>query len=76
MARLPSVAGHRLVRALESLGWFVHHQKGSHAVLKHAGHPEIRIVVPCHGSHPVKKGTLGRILKDVGLSGDALRELL
>lgn len=76
MARLPQAPGKRVVQALETLGWFVVHRKGSHVVLKHAERENVRIVVPCHGSKDVKKGTLSRILKDAGLSGDQLRDLL
>jgi predicted RNA binding protein YcfA (HicA-like mRNA interferase family) len=76
VARLPQVTGSRLVRALEAVGWHVHHQKGSHVVLKNPERPERRIVVPCHGSKKLKKGTLHGILKDAGLSGDELRNLL
>lgn len=43
MARLPQVSGRRLVQALEKLGWQVHHYSGSHAVLKHPLHPDIRV---------------------------------
>ncbi len=75
MARLPQVPGKRLVRALETLRWFVHHQVGSHVVMKHPDNPAFRIVIPCHPK-PMAKGTLGRILKDAGLTGDQLRELL
>ena len=76
MARLPQVSGKRLVRALESQGWLIHHQRGSHVVMKHPQRPEGRVVIPCHGGKSVTKGTLARILKDAGLSGDQLRQLL
>jgi predicted RNA binding protein YcfA (HicA-like mRNA interferase family) len=76
VARLPQVTGRWLVQALGSLGWVVHHQTGSHVVMKHPGRPELRAVVPCHGQKSLTKGTLSRILKDAGLSGDELRRLL
>lgn len=44
--------------------------------MKHPHRPDVRIVIPCHGGRPVKKGILGRILKDAGLTADQLRELL
>ena len=75
MARLPQVTGKRLIQALETLRWFVHHQKGSHVVLKHPDRPDRRIVIPCHPK-PLKKGTLSAILRDAGLTADQLRKLL
>jgi predicted RNA binding protein YcfA (HicA-like mRNA interferase family) len=44
--------------------------------MKHPQHPEGRTVIPCHGGKSIAKGTLGRILKDAGLTGDHLREIL
>jgi predicted RNA binding protein YcfA (HicA-like mRNA interferase family) len=74
MARLPQISGKRLVRVAESIGWTFHHQKGSHVVMKHPSRPDVRLVVPQH--KVLKKGTLSHILKDLGLTGDALREKL
>ncbi|MBI2899045.1 MAG: type II toxin-antitoxin system HicA family toxin [Planctomycetes bacterium] len=54
----------------------MHHQRGSHIVLKHPERREVRIVVPCHGSRSVAPGTLHRILRDEGLTGDRPRELM
>lgn len=48
-------------------------QHGSHVRLKKDGH-SLALVVPLH--HEVKKGTLGRILRDADLDTDDLRRLL
>lgn len=37
MARLPQVTGKDFVHVLQKIGWTVHHQTGSHVVLKHEG---------------------------------------
>jgi predicted RNA binding protein YcfA (HicA-like mRNA interferase family) len=71
--RQPVVSGKALIRGLEKDGWTVVRQRGSHVRLKK---PDRRnaLVVPLHKE--LKKGTLAGILRDAGLSGDQLRDLL
>ncbi len=71
--RLPVVSGAQLIGALESAGWAVVRQRGSHVRLKRDGHP-IALVVPMH--RELKRGTLAGILRDAGLDRDDLRRLL
>lgn len=63
----------RLIKALEADGWAAVRQRGSHVRLKKDGH-RLALVVPLHNE--VKKGTLGRILRDAGLETGDLRSLL
>ena len=76
MAKLPRIAGPRLVRALERAGWFRHRQKGSHLVMKHPGKPKARVVVPMHSGEELLPKTLASILDQAEMSADELRELL
>ena len=76
MGKLPQAMGLRVIRALKKVGWYVHHQRGSHIYLKSDKHKGKLITVLVHGSKPVKKGTLARILKDANLSIDEFKELL
>ena len=76
MTALPSVNSDRLIRALQRAGFFVHHTTGSHCVLKHPDRPAARIVIPRHGSADVKRGILGSILRQSGLTADDLVKLL
>jgi predicted RNA binding protein YcfA (HicA-like mRNA interferase family) len=69
----PVVSGRRLIRALEADGWKVVRQRGSHVRLRHVARRSV-LVVPEH--HELKKGTLGRILREAGLDSDDLRRLL
>jgi predicted RNA binding protein YcfA (HicA-like mRNA interferase family) len=62
--KLPrGVSGNRLIRVLESLGYSVVRQKGSHARLRHEGPPVHTITVPRHDS--LKSGTLHGVLSEV-----------
>lgn len=76
MAKLPQVAGLRVVRALVRIGWYIEHQRGSHVKLKSLKYPEKIIIVPLHGSKPVKKQILSEIIKDADLSIEDFKELL
>ena len=49
--------------------------RGSHHILRHPTIPDA-IPVPVHGNQPIKKGTLGNILRTAGLSREAFLRLL
>ncbi len=62
MPPLPIMSGKELIKALESMGFFVIRRKGSHVVLRdNKGH---RAVVAVHGKKSIPRGTLKGILKD------------
>lgn len=63
MPSLPVVSGAETIRALERLGFAVVRQKGSHIILRKGSSG---CVVPNH--RELKTGTLGGILKQVGVS--------
>jgi len=65
------LSGDDLVRALSRVGWVKTRTKGSHMRLERDGH---HITIPRHD--PVRRGTLAKILDDVGMSADDLRRLL
>ena len=76
MSRLPQVDGRRVIRTLQKAGFFIHHQKGSHATLRHQQDPSLRTVVPVHPGKPLKKGLLLAIIKAAGLTVDEFLDLL
>lgn len=62
--KLPrGVSGERLIRTLQTLGYHILRQKGSHVRLRHDGPPPHSISVPRHDS--LKVGTLRGILIEV-----------
>lgn len=73
---LPQVPGQRVVRALEKANFIVRRQKGSHVILVHSTDLSRRVVIPLHGSKPIKSGTLRVILKGAGISVEELKDLL
>jgi predicted RNA binding protein YcfA (HicA-like mRNA interferase family) len=74
VVQVPSVAGLRVVKALERAGFKVARISGSHHIMKH---PDGRTVsVPVHSGREVPKGTLRNILAIIGMTPDELQELL
>lgn len=59
---------------LRRAGFEVHHQKGSHIILKRTSSPNIRLVVPGHRT--IKPGLLRAIIRDAGLSREQFLELV
>jgi predicted RNA binding protein YcfA (HicA-like mRNA interferase family) len=72
-SRQPVVSGQRLIKALETEGWKVARQRGSHVRLKKAGQ-RLALVVPLHKE--LRKGTLAGILRDADMSVEDFRRLL
>jgi predicted RNA binding protein YcfA (HicA-like mRNA interferase family) len=75
MAELPVLRSREVVAALGRAGFFVHHQSGSHAVLRHRTDASRRVTVPMH-SRDLKRGTLRSIVREAGLSVDQFVRLL
>lgn len=55
------LSAREVISALRRLGFEVHHQRGSHVVMRHVEDPTRRAVVPMH--REIRKGTLNSILK-------------
>jgi predicted RNA binding protein YcfA (HicA-like mRNA interferase family) len=72
---LPSLKPKDVLKALQGAGFYVHHQSGSHIILKHPSDPGKRIVIPYH-TKDLKRGTLHGIIKQAGLSIDDFLQLL
>jgi predicted RNA binding protein YcfA (HicA-like mRNA interferase family) len=74
MPKLPVVSGRDAVRAFERYGYEVHHQTGSHIILRRREAPYRRLTVPDH--HEIARGTLRSLIREAGLSVEAFCELL
>ncbi|MEW6266024.1 MAG: type II toxin-antitoxin system HicA family toxin [Thermodesulfobacteriota bacterium] len=61
-----SISGKELCRHLERQGWVLNRSKGSHFMYEKEGFP--LLVVPVHGSKPLRIGTLKGLLRDAGLT--------
>ena len=75
MPELPVLRPREVLKALAKAGFFVHHQTGSHAVLKHRENPVLRVTVPMHAGD-LKRGTLRSIVRSTGLGVEEFVQLL
>ncbi|HVP10007.1 MAG TPA: type II toxin-antitoxin system HicA family toxin [Phycisphaerae bacterium] len=73
MSRLPVISGRRLVSALEKVGFRLDRQRGSHMMLFREK-PPTTLSVPDHAE--LDRGTLRAILRQAGITPEALQELL
>jgi len=66
VTRFPTLEGKEVVAALESFGFVIERQKGSHVFMKH---PSGRAtVVPVHSGEMIGPGLFAKILRDVELT--------
>lgn len=74
MSQIPrDVSGRRLVTALERVGFYLLHQRGSHIILRRES-PKATISVPDHRT--LRVGTLRKIFAQAGLEVEELLKLL
>ena len=74
MSTLPRISGREVVAVLSKIGYGKDRQKGSQIVLRQIAYPHRRVVVPDH--REVAKGTLRKIIKQVGLTVEEFKQLL
>ena len=73
MAYLPIVKPTKLIKAIQKKGFIKNRQSGSHAIFVHTDGRWTS--VPIH-NNPLGKGLLRKILRDVELTPEELKELL
>ncbi len=71
--RLPTITPRQMVSIVEQAGFTFQRQKGSHTFYRHADGRWTTIAIH---SKDLPRGTMKKILKDIGMSEDELRKLL
>lgn len=69
MSKFRSMDGREVIAEFEKFGFSVVRTEGSHHVMKKDGHRNL-LSVPVHGHKPVKRGTLGGLIRAAGLTPD------
>lgn len=72
--RLSRVTAKQIISVLESCGFFLARQSGSHMIYRHEN--GMRTTVPFHGSTILHPKILKSIMKDASISDEQLKELL
>jgi len=75
MPKLPAITAKKLLRALLRAGFYIHHQTGSHANLRHSLKTHLRLVVPQHGGDLAPK-TLKSIISHAEMTVEEFVALL
>ncbi len=73
--KLPVITAKEVLGALKRAGFYIHHQVGSHAQLKHPEKRHLRITIPIH-SKDLNRTILMNILKQAELSVEEFIDLL
>lgn len=74
MTKLPILRGEELVKLLESIGFTLVRQKGSHAFLQHSDGK--RTVVPIHKGRDIDRGLLRKIIRDIEMTYEGFIRLI
>jgi predicted RNA binding protein YcfA (HicA-like mRNA interferase family) len=74
--KLPVLKPKEVIAALLRAGFYVSHQKGSHARLLHHTKPQLHVTVPVHSKDIPPTLLKHRILKQANLSEEEFLELL
>ncbi|MDP2920039.1 MAG: type II toxin-antitoxin system HicA family toxin [Dehalococcoidia bacterium] len=74
MPRLPPVRGNEVLRILLKAGFYIHHQRGSHARLFHRTKPELRVTIPVHRKE-LPERTLKSILRQANMTEEEFLRL-
>lgn len=71
MSKIPAVKPKKILQIIKKHGFYIHHQRGSHIVLKNNAYPSRRVTVSFH-QKDLKRKTLMSILEQAGLDKSAL----
>lgn len=75
MTKIPSLPYEKVIRALQRDGWVVVRRRGSHIRLqKRLKDETLKLTIPAH--RPIKRSTLGHILKQARITPEELLGLL
>jgi predicted RNA binding protein YcfA (HicA-like mRNA interferase family) len=69
-AKLPLLKPKIVLRVLLRAGFYIHHQSGSHAQLRHLTKTHLRVTVPRHDRFDLPRSVLRSILQQAELAAD------
>jgi predicted RNA binding protein YcfA (HicA-like mRNA interferase family) len=73
---LPLLKPRLILRALLRAGFYVHHQSGSHAQLRHSTKSHLRVTVPRHDRFDLPRPVLRSILRQAEMSVEEFLDVL
>lgn len=76
MGKLPALTPKQVLRALLRAGFYIEHQRGSHARLRHPLKHYVRVTIPCHADFDLPISVVLSIMKQAELSRDEFLSIL
>ncbi len=76
MPRLPVLRAKEIIRIFLSIGFYTHHQTGSHVHLRHYKKVQLRITIPRHDRFDIPPFVLNNILKQAEITKEEFLKLL
>jgi predicted RNA binding protein YcfA (HicA-like mRNA interferase family) len=73
--KLTGLNGKQIVRALQRGGFELLRVSGSHHILRKAGLPDSKVIVPVHGAHDLPPGTVRSIIEQSKLTTEEFLSL-
>ena len=72
---LPALRPDKVLKTLLRAGFYIQRTRGSHHILKHPHHPQLRVTMPMH-KQELKRKTLLTIVEQAGFTVDEFVRLL
>jgi predicted RNA binding protein YcfA (HicA-like mRNA interferase family) len=72
---LPALRPAKVLKALQRAGFYIHHTKGGHHILKHPHKGGLRVTLPIHNAD-LKRKTLTSIIDQAGYSVEEFLQML
>lgn len=76
MPKLPVLRAKKVIGALIGAGFYIHHQSGSHAQLRHSAKLYLRVTIPRHDKFDLPPFVLMSILKQAEMTKEEFLKLL
>lgn len=76
MPKIPPLKGKEIVAILQKLGFYKHHQTGSHVQLHHITRSHLRVTVPRHDKFDLPPFVIGSILKQAEMTREEFVRIL
>ena len=75
MSKMPALKPKKVLHALLRVGFYVYHQKGSHAQLRHPVKPHLRVTIPVHNRFDLPPQVVASIVRQAEMTREEFLDL-
>ncbi len=76
MPKIPPLKAKAIVAILLKIGFYKHHQTGSHIQMRHTDKPHLRVTVPRHDKFELPTFVVGSILRQAEITKEEFLKIL